>query len=181
MDAETPKTCSVCNVVLTPDTAEINTKNGISYMRSKCKKCKNKSDYEKLRKNHPERYEKKKECNKNQRHNPLNRAKFSYRDSLNYDAIRGLDNDLDLDFVAQLLKTGCNYCGSTQHLGLDRIDNTKGHLKSNVLPACLRCNFIRRGMPYDAWMLLVPTIKEIYQKGLLGDWTGGFNHHKIGK
>ena len=37
----------------------------------------------------------------------------------------------------------CVYCGGTENLGLDRIDNNKGHTKENVLPCCRPCNTMR--------------------------------------
>jgi len=47
------------------------------------------------------------------------------------------------DFLCLLSINRCVYCGSTTNLGLDRIDNTKGHSKDNVLVCCLRCNALR--------------------------------------
>jgi len=37
----------------------------------------------------------------------------------------------------------CIYCGSTKNLGLDRIDNKKGHTKDNTVAACYECNTLR--------------------------------------
>lgn len=37
----------------------------------------------------------------------------------------------------------CTYCGSINNLGLDRINNNKGHTKDNTVVACYRCNSIR--------------------------------------
>jgi hypothetical protein len=55
---------------------------------------------------------------------------------------------------------------------VDRIDNNKGHLLTNVVPACLRCNLARGDMPYEAWLCLVPGLKEAREKGLFGAWIG---------
>lgn len=63
--------------------------------------------------------------------------------------------------------------GETQmRMTLDRIDNNLGHIVSNVLGACLRCNYMRRDMPFGAWQKIVPTIKQIRCDGLFGEWTG---------
>lgn len=53
---------------------------------------------------------------------------------------------------------------------LDRIDNSKGHTKDNVRAACIRCNYMRGSMPFEAWEFLVPTIKEAVKRGLFGKW-----------
>jgi len=37
----------------------------------------------------------------------------------------------------------CAYCGSTKEVGSDRIDNTQGHTKANIVPCCNTCNRIR--------------------------------------
>jgi hypothetical protein len=50
--------------------------------------------------------------------------------------------DLDLDFLIDARSKPCHYC-SRPATGLDRIDNSKGHLKSNCVPACIRCNWVR--------------------------------------
>jgi len=52
--------------------------------------------------------------------------------------------DYMYDELLYVLSTNrCHYCGSTKHLTLDRIDNTKGHTKDNTIVACLSCNTIR--------------------------------------
>lgn len=53
---------------------------------------------------------------------------------------------------------------------VDRIDNNLAHTKSNVKPACVRCNHIRGSMPYQAWIYLVPIVRQAYELGLFGDW-----------
>lgn len=50
--------------------------------------------------------------------------------------------DLTLYDLSELLSRPCDYCGS-ESTGLDRKDNTKGYLRSNVTPACRRCNTLK--------------------------------------
>jgi len=46
-------------------------------------------------------------------------------------------------FLENILRKPCTYCGSPKFVGADRIDNLQGHIKSNIIPACYRCNTIR--------------------------------------
>jgi hypothetical protein len=113
---------------------------------------------------------------KNERRDPAFRAKYVIRDAIRMDRGSGIPVDLTLDWVQMELAKGCSYCGGTDiKMTLDRIDNSKGHHKDNVVPACIRCNFIRKTMPYQAWLCLVPGLKEAQRRGLFEDWTGVFS------
>jgi hypothetical protein len=107
-----------------------------------------------------------------------NRARFIVSDSRRADkkAHPPRANDLTVAFVERLLAEadGCLYCGETElRMTADRIDNNLGHLQSNVNPACIRCNVIRGKMPYVAWMLIIPLVREARIQGLFGEWDGG--------
>lgn len=85
------------------------------------------------------------------------------------------ENDLSHEFVLEQFEKSCTYCGATQdeiRLTLDRVDNSLGHLKTNVVPACRRCNFIRRDMPFEAWLVVAKGMRKAREKGLFGDWKG---------
>src|SRR5271166_772359 len=74
-----------------------------------------------------------------------------------WDKQHGFVPDIDKDFVREMIKRGCYWCGATYEeirIGLDRIDNRLGHTKVNVNPACVRCNLTRKDMPYEAWLLV---------------------------
>lgn len=90
------------------------------------------------------------------------------------DKQKGFENDLEVEFVKEMISCGCIYCGdeNPSRMTLDRIDNRKGHTKDNVLPSCIRCNTIRRDMPFDAWTFLIPYIEKARKRGLFGNWTG---------
>ena len=52
--------------------------------------------------------------------------------------------DYTYEELLNILSTNkCIYCGSTDTLTLDRIDNTKGHSKDNTVVSCYMCNTIR--------------------------------------
>lgn len=52
--------------------------------------------------------------------------------------------DLSTDEVREMIEQPCVYCGTeSEPRGLDRIDNSKPHVRGNVRPACAPCNFAR--------------------------------------
>ncbi len=101
-------------------------------------------------------------------------ARWIMVDSRKTDKKAGRQNDLTREFVDALIVGGCAYCGENKlRMTLDRKDNSLGHLQSNVTPACVRCNYLRRDMPYDAWLEIAPAVREAKEKGLFGNWIGG--------
>jgi hypothetical protein len=101
--------------------------------------------------------------------------KWILTDSKQNDKRKGRQNDLTREFIRSELSKGCSYCGDAQcRMTLDRIDNSIGHLQSNVVPACLRCNYIRRDIPFEAWMIIVPAVREARIQGLFGTWDGSW-------
>lgn len=100
-------------------------------------------------------------------------ARFILWEARRSDKLRGRVCDLTKEEVESLIAEGCRYCGESQlRMTLDRIDNSKGHTKSNVVPACIRCNYARRDMPYDAWLCLADGMRRARQLGLFQHWTG---------
>ena len=52
--------------------------------------------------------------------------------------------DIDIDWMIEnIFRQPCVYCGDTERIGCDRLDNTKGHTKDNVVPCCYDCNCAR--------------------------------------
>jgi hypothetical protein len=117
------------------------------------------------------------------RASPEFRAKFILSDSKRADRKSGRENDLDLGFIEMLIMRQCSYCGGTdERMTLDRMNNSLGHIKSNVVIACSRCNYFRRDMPYSAWLMLVPGLKKAHRLGLLDGWLSGTwkrNHKEV--
>lgn len=101
--------------------------------------------------------------------NPVTSILWDCRQS---DRKRGFSgNDLDKEFIAEKISEGCLYCGERSiRMTLDRIDNEKPHDKSNVAPCCIRCNYLKGSMPYEAWLHIVPAVREASELGLFGSW-----------
>lgn len=54
------------------------------------------------------------------------------------------DCDLTSQEICELISQPCVYCGTLdENRGLDRIDNSKPHIRGNVQPACTSCNLMR--------------------------------------
>ncbi len=175
------RTCKECNQTKEISCFPVSYRGEVPYHAWKCKTCKHRSSYERKKENG--QYEARKEQQRRKRHDPDQRAKFILSDSIVADRAMGWDNDLTLDFVEAAIRKGCTYCeipfGGDIRIGLDRIDNGQPHTRANVNAACTRCNFIRKTMPYPAWLLMVPAIRTAATTGLFDDWDSfGFRHHR---
>jgi hypothetical protein len=100
-------------------------------------------------------------------------GRWILEDSRRSDKKKGLSNNLTREFIDLEISKGCSYCGEASiRMTLDRIDNTVGHLQSNVVPACIRCNLTRGNMPYKAWLFLVDSMRHAREAGAFDNWTG---------
>ncbi len=156
------RTCRACKQTK-PLTSFAKASKDPRYRRWKCNACRGKEDYERhgsKRRKYSREYRKR------------SPARAIVIDTRRSDKRRGLENDLDLSFVEVALVQECFYCGETTHITLDRIDNRQGHLKANVLSACIRCNYTRKDMPYEAWLVVAKGMREAREDGLFGSWTG---------
>lgn len=69
------------------------------------------------------------------------------------------------EYVEILGNKKCFYCNSNlpkQGSGLDRMDNTKGYIKDNVLPCCYTCNTFKRNLlSYNEMLEIINIIKKL--------------------
>lgn len=117
----------------------------------------------------------------NQLHSELCKANImqKIRGYKSQDRQKGLMNDLmfiDYDYVVFLLQQlSCFYCKNTVSLlyenirdpnqwTLERINNSIGHDKKNVVISCLSCNVRRRTMHYKKYLLTKQGIHKIGEK-----------------
>jgi 5-methylcytosine-specific restriction endonuclease McrA len=96
---------------------------------------------------------------------------------------RGYKNTLEKEYVYYLTQLECHYCGKLPNIkykvrekyeydfvfnGLDRVDNTVGYLKENVVTCCKECNVAKHTQTQDEFFRM---IKNIYEKhGLRKIW-----------
>lgn len=147
---------------------------GKTYLQVYCKPCKNikNAPYAKAYQSGENYRDREKQNNKLRRKLPEYRGRYLLEDCRRSDRKKGLENDLNKEFVNEKLTEGCVYCCEerVERLTLDRIDNSRGHLQNNVVTACMRCNSIRGNMPMIAWLFLVPGIQAAISAGAFGDW-----------
>jgi hypothetical protein len=70
--------------------------------------------------------------------------------------------DFDYKYMLNnIYNSACVYCSSKEKLGADRIDNSRGHTKDNIVPACYRCNTMRQNhFTYEEMLKIGQFIKE---------------------
>lgn len=65
--------------------------------------------------------------------------------------VRGYGFELSDAETEALIKSACGYCGKKPDPvnGIDRIDNSRGYVPGNVMPACRQCNYAKRAMSFN--------------------------------
>jgi len=77
---------------------------------------------------------------------------------------RNLDFSLTRDQFNLLLKDSCYYCNSTDNIGVDRKDNTKGYTIENAASCCTRCNMMKKTLSVEDYILHCKKVTE-FQEG----------------
>lgn len=135
-------------------------KNGEAYLirSALCKKCHNRRTVNRLLNDRP---------------------RFLLRSMEKADKKAGRPFSMTIGFIRSVLKGPCSYCDDeVLPLTLDRRDNSRGHAEDNVVVSCIMCNAIRGSMPYEAWLMMAKTLKEVKARGLLDGWSG-FHSSKL--
>ncbi len=66
---------------------------------------------------------------------------------------RNLEFDLTKEEFLQFYGKPCFYCGDAfDNNGLDRVDNTQGYNKNNIVPCCHRCNWMKSDFTVEAFI-----------------------------
>jgi len=82
------------------------------------------------------------------------------------DLKKGLEYNLNIDwFLENISNMKCFYCGCSDNIGCDRIDNSVGHTITNVVPCCYMCNVVRNNLfSVEEMKVIGATIREIKNK-----------------
>lgn len=78
---------------------------------------------------------------------------------------RKLSWELDPVEAFNLIQEPCHYCGATVKFpetrnGLDRVDNTQGYFKDNVVPCCYPCNIAKHEMNSNEFKIHIIKVFE---------------------
>jgi len=89
--------------------------------------------------------------------------------------------NLDKDFFTKITQKNCHYCNIEPHRfyrnnggrskeareyssyrynGIDRKDNLKGYSEDNVVSCCMRCNYMKKDMPYEIFLEIILQIAK---------------------
>lgn len=68
-------------------------------------------------------------------------------------------------FIENIMMKPCVYCGDTEKIGADRIDNDKPHSIDNIVPCCYDCNCARNNnFSYEEMIEIGKTIAKVKAK-----------------
>lgn len=149
------KFCCVCKVELSIGEFHKDSKNkdGTS---SRCKACKKKyyKEYYELNKTQINQHS-------NTYYQLPQRKYYDYRHNSNK---RSREFALTFDQFMTFWQKPCRYCTEAiPTIGLDRLDNTKGYLLTNIVPCCSECNRIRSNkFTYQEMITCIgPALQEV--------------------
>jgi len=64
---------------------------------------------------------------------------------------RGFIFRITFDEFVEITNQPCHYCGGEGY-GIDRLDNTIGYLKDNIVSCCSMCNFMKKTYTKDKFI-----------------------------
>lgn len=68
------------------------------------------------------------------------------------------------DEFASILSKSCVYCGGTELIGIDRIDNRLGYTIENSAPCCKTCNYMKKNHTVGDFLAHIRSIFEYNEK-----------------
>lgn len=84
-------------------------------------------------------------------HNNVLYCKYKYRANK-----KNLEFSISKDDFDNLTRQNCYICNKpktdSHSNGIDRYDNTKGYVESNVMPCCGECNYMKSNLDYNAFI-----------------------------
>lgn len=93
----------------------------------------------------------------------LHRAVTTYRRNAK---AAGRAFELTEEAAAAYFNAPCAYCGTTtEGLGIDRVDSSKGYVEGNMVPCCTLCNRMKSDLPREVFLTHVERILTFARKG----------------
>jgi hypothetical protein len=54
---------------------------------------------------------------------------------------------IDKQMFENITSLSCSYCGSSESMGLDRVNNNEGYISTNIVSCCSKCNMMKHILP----------------------------------
>lgn len=83
-----------------------------------------------------------------------------------HDKEAGRECTLTKDEVKDIITLSCVYCGVSNNIGLDRIDNKLGHIQGNVVPCCHKCNTMKKLFTREDFIAQCLAVARFAQSGI---------------
>ena len=86
---------------------------------------------------------------------------------------RNLSFELEFDELIEICGQNCYYCdklpsmnmklkfSSFTYNGIDRVDNSKGYIKTNCVPCCHNCNFLKKSVSKEIILKASESFKNV--------------------
>ena len=76
---------------------------------------------------------------------------------------RKLTFDMTLKDFKGIVSKNCYYCGLSNNIGIDRVDNSIGYKASNMVPCCTICNMMKKTLDVNIFLEHCRTITDFKQ------------------
>lgn len=73
---------------------------------------------------------------------------------------RGLSFALTFEHFCFLKQEACIYCGTSERIGIDRLDNSQGYIEGNMAPCCIQCNRMKGTLSVSDFLRHCQTISD---------------------
>jgi len=122
---------------------------------------------------------------KNVEKNRGKRDRKNYYKKFNYYLVkaekRGLDFEISKDEFEKVQNNNCYYCGIPEKkyiLGIDRLNNSKGYIKHNIVACCEMCNMMKNTLNESTFILICAHIANFNNFRKLKSYSKIFNNYK---
>ncbi|AGD92383.1 hypothetical protein LBA_00465 [Megavirus lba] len=122
---------------------------------------------------HPEKF------NSTERYNTSADDKYNKYEL--YSEKKGYDFELTKEEFKKIVESDCYYCGCPREKylnGIDRLDNDKGYIIENTVPACKICNNMKNSLNESTFILMcahITTYNMLDEFGLFSDVFNDYN------